>query len=183
MHSAAPRTESPTVPWPPSSRRASDGAIKVRWFRTHGEQFHSKLVAMRTRHRILVHARLGQSHAPQPRRFQSRGQHRRECAAQRRDRDADQRLVRVAVDQSRAAGARVHRGVRRVRRSLAGHATGSTASWKRPVYLPSETPGSRAAASVAARASSVMAAAVAASKAADHRIESVFALPRPILAR
>ena len=24
---------------------ASDGAIKVRWFRTHGEQFHSKLVA------------------------------------------------------------------------------------------------------------------------------------------
>jgi len=27
---------------------ASDGAIKVRWFRTHGEQFHSKLVAMRT---------------------------------------------------------------------------------------------------------------------------------------
>ena len=27
---------------------ASDGAIKVRWFRTHGEQFHSKLVTMRT---------------------------------------------------------------------------------------------------------------------------------------
>lgn len=27
---------------------ASDGAIKVRWYRTHGEQFHSKLVAMRT---------------------------------------------------------------------------------------------------------------------------------------
>ena len=27
---------------------ASDGAIKVRWFRTHGEQFHSKLVAVRT---------------------------------------------------------------------------------------------------------------------------------------
>jgi phosphatidylserine/phosphatidylglycerophosphate/cardiolipin synthase-like enzyme len=27
---------------------ASDGAIKVRWVRTHGEQFHSKLVAMRT---------------------------------------------------------------------------------------------------------------------------------------
>jgi hypothetical protein len=27
---------------------ASDGAIKVRWIRTHGEQFHSKLVAMRT---------------------------------------------------------------------------------------------------------------------------------------
>ena len=27
---------------------ASDGAIKVRWFRTHGEQFHSKLIAMRT---------------------------------------------------------------------------------------------------------------------------------------
>jgi phosphatidylserine/phosphatidylglycerophosphate/cardiolipin synthase-like enzyme len=27
---------------------ASDGAIQVRWFRTHGEQFHSKLVAMRT---------------------------------------------------------------------------------------------------------------------------------------
>jgi phosphatidylserine/phosphatidylglycerophosphate/cardiolipin synthase-like enzyme len=27
---------------------ASDGAIKVRWFRTHGEQFHTKLVAMRT---------------------------------------------------------------------------------------------------------------------------------------
>ncbi|HLA72568.1 MAG TPA: phospholipase D-like domain-containing protein [Steroidobacteraceae bacterium] len=27
---------------------ASDGAIKVRWYRTHGEQFHTKLVAMRT---------------------------------------------------------------------------------------------------------------------------------------
>jgi phosphatidylserine/phosphatidylglycerophosphate/cardiolipin synthase-like enzyme len=27
---------------------ASDGAVKIRWFRTHGEQFHSKLVAMRT---------------------------------------------------------------------------------------------------------------------------------------
>ena len=27
---------------------ASDGAIKVRWFRTHGEQFHSKLVSIRT---------------------------------------------------------------------------------------------------------------------------------------
>jgi phosphatidylserine/phosphatidylglycerophosphate/cardiolipin synthase-like enzyme len=26
---------------------ASDGAIKVRWFRTHGEQFHSKLVVLR----------------------------------------------------------------------------------------------------------------------------------------
>jgi phosphatidylserine/phosphatidylglycerophosphate/cardiolipin synthase-like enzyme len=26
---------------------ASGGAIKVRWFRTHGEQFHSKLVALR----------------------------------------------------------------------------------------------------------------------------------------
>jgi phosphatidylserine/phosphatidylglycerophosphate/cardiolipin synthase-like enzyme len=27
---------------------ASEGAIKVRWYRTHGEQFHSKLVAIRT---------------------------------------------------------------------------------------------------------------------------------------
>ena len=27
---------------------ASDGAIKVRWFRTHGEQFHTKYVSMRT---------------------------------------------------------------------------------------------------------------------------------------
>ena len=27
---------------------ASDGAIKLRWFRTHGEQFHTKLVAVRT---------------------------------------------------------------------------------------------------------------------------------------
>jgi phosphatidylserine/phosphatidylglycerophosphate/cardiolipin synthase-like enzyme len=27
---------------------ASDGAIDVRWFRTHGEQFHAKLVAIRT---------------------------------------------------------------------------------------------------------------------------------------
>jgi phosphatidylserine/phosphatidylglycerophosphate/cardiolipin synthase-like enzyme len=27
---------------------ASDGAIKIRWYRTHGEQFHSKLVAVRT---------------------------------------------------------------------------------------------------------------------------------------
>jgi hypothetical protein len=27
---------------------ASDGAIKVRWFRTHGEQFHTKFVALRT---------------------------------------------------------------------------------------------------------------------------------------
>jgi phosphatidylserine/phosphatidylglycerophosphate/cardiolipin synthase-like enzyme len=27
---------------------ASDGAIKVRWFRTHGEQFHTKLVTLRT---------------------------------------------------------------------------------------------------------------------------------------
>ena len=27
---------------------AADGAIKVRWFRTHGEQFHTKLVAIRT---------------------------------------------------------------------------------------------------------------------------------------
>lgn len=27
---------------------ASDGAIKVRWFRTHGEQFHSKFVSLRT---------------------------------------------------------------------------------------------------------------------------------------
>jgi len=27
---------------------ASDGAIKVRWFRTHGEQFHTKLIVMRS---------------------------------------------------------------------------------------------------------------------------------------
>jgi hypothetical protein len=27
---------------------ASEGAIKIRWFRTHGEQFHTKLIAMRT---------------------------------------------------------------------------------------------------------------------------------------
>ncbi len=27
---------------------ASDGAVKIRWYRTHGEQFHAKLVAVRT---------------------------------------------------------------------------------------------------------------------------------------
>ncbi len=27
---------------------ASDGAIQVRWFRTHGEQFHSKVITMRS---------------------------------------------------------------------------------------------------------------------------------------
>jgi hypothetical protein len=27
---------------------AADGAIKVRWFRTHGEQFHTKIVTIRT---------------------------------------------------------------------------------------------------------------------------------------
>ena len=65
---------------------ASDGAIKVRWFRTHGEQFHSKLVADAHRHGILVHAGIGQSHAPQSRRFQSRSERRRERAAERGDR-------------------------------------------------------------------------------------------------
>ena len=98
---------------------ASDGAIKVRWFRTHGEQFHSKLVTLRSADGILVHARLRQPHAAQPRRLQPRGQRRGQRAAERRDRHADQRLVRLAVDQPRTARARVHRGVRRVRRSCA----------------------------------------------------------------
>ncbi len=65
---------------------ASDGAIKVRWFRTHGEQFHSKLVAMRTATEFwftlgsanLTRRNLG--------RLQSRGQPRRERAAERGDR-------------------------------------------------------------------------------------------------
>jgi phosphatidylserine/phosphatidylglycerophosphate/cardiolipin synthase-like enzyme len=33
---------------------ASDGAIKVRWYRTHGEQFHSKLVAVRTANDVWI---------------------------------------------------------------------------------------------------------------------------------
>ena len=32
----------------------SDGAIKVRWFRTHGEQFHSKMMLVRTRERLWL---------------------------------------------------------------------------------------------------------------------------------
>jgi phosphatidylserine/phosphatidylglycerophosphate/cardiolipin synthase-like enzyme len=33
---------------------ASDGAIKVRWYRTHGEQFHSKLVAIRSGSEVWI---------------------------------------------------------------------------------------------------------------------------------
>ena len=79
------------------------------------------------RHGILVHARFGESHAAQPRGLQPRGQHRRERAAECRNRHADQRLVRVAVDQSRSAGTRVHRGIRRLCRSRRRAPTGSIA--------------------------------------------------------
>ena len=162
------RTAFPTARWPPSSAAASDGAIKVRWFRTHGEQFHSKLVAMRTADGILVHAGFGQSHAPQPRGLQPRGQHRRERAAECGNRHADQRLVRLAVDQSRPAGARVHRGIRRLRRSRRRAPTGSTASWKPPACRLSDGRllGWRERPRRGARPSSVMAVAVAASNAA-----------------
>ena len=34
----------------------SDGAIKVRWYRTHGEQFHTKLVAVRSADRLWLTA-------------------------------------------------------------------------------------------------------------------------------
>ena len=37
------------------------------------------------------------------------------------------RLVRIAVDQPRPAGPRIHRGIRHLRRSVAGHATGCIA--------------------------------------------------------
>ena len=100
---------------------ASDGAIKVRWFRTHGEQFHSKLVAMRTATEFwftLGSANLTRRNLED---LQSRGQHRRERAAERGNRHADQHLVRLAVDQSRPAGTRIHRGVRHLRRPVAEH--------------------------------------------------------------
>ena len=84
MHSAATKNGIPNRSVATELAAASDGAIKVRWFRTHGEQFHSKLVAMRTATEFwftlgsanLTRRNLG--------RLQSRGQHRRERAAELR---------------------------------------------------------------------------------------------------
>ncbi len=66
---------------------ASDGAIHVRWYRTHGEQFHTKLAMIYGPERFWLTAGLGQLHSPQPGRLQPRGQPgQSSCRAARRSR-------------------------------------------------------------------------------------------------
>ena len=57
-----------------NSCRAAAGAIKGALVPHHGEQFHAKLAMVRDGQRTLADAGLGQSHAPQHRRLQPRGQ-------------------------------------------------------------------------------------------------------------
>ena len=45
----------------------SSGAVKVRWYRTHGERFHSALALVYGRRAAVADGRLGELHAPQPR--------------------------------------------------------------------------------------------------------------------
>ena len=100
---------------------ASDGAIKVRWFRTHGEQFHSKLVAMRTATEFwftLGSANLTRRNLED---FNLEANVAASVPLNAEIAHADQQLVRIAVDQPRSAGARVHGGIRHLRRSVAGH--------------------------------------------------------------
>ena len=101
---------------------ASDGAIKLRWFRTHGEQFHSKLVVMRTANEFWF--TLGSANLT--RRNLENFNLEANIAAQRAAELASSPrsiggLVRDAVDEPGAAGPGVHRRVRRLRRSCAGH--------------------------------------------------------------
>ena len=115
---------------------ASDGAIKVRWFRTHGEQFHSKLVAMRTATEFwftLGSANLTRRNLED---FNLEANIAASVPLNAEIADADQRLVRVVVDQPRPAGARIHRGVRRLRRSVAGQLLALPPHGSdRPIYL------------------------------------------------
>ncbi len=46
MRSATRRTAFPIGPVASELVAASDGAIHVRWYRTHGEQFHTKMVVV-----------------------------------------------------------------------------------------------------------------------------------------
>ena len=79
---------------------ASDGAIKLRWYRTHGEQFHTKLAAVRRGDRLWLLLGSANLHPPQPGGLQPRGRHRRGCAGQQRAGGQCGRLVRDAVEQS-----------------------------------------------------------------------------------
>ncbi len=100
---------------------AADGAIKVRWFRTHGEQFHSKLVAIRTDKEFwftLGSANLTRRNIDD---FNLEANLAASVPPDVGDCRPGHRLVRHAVDQPRSAGPGVHGRVRRLRRPGAGH--------------------------------------------------------------
>ena len=116
---------------------ASDGAIKVRWFRTHGEQFHTKLVAMRSATEFWF--TLGSANLTR-RNLENFNLEANVAASvplnRRCRRRRSAQLVRLAVDQSRAAGARIHRRIRHLRRSGAGHLLAVPPHGSdRPIYL------------------------------------------------
>ena len=168
---------------------ASDGAIKVRWFRTHGEQFHSKLVVGAHAGRILVHAGIGQPHAAQPRGLQPRGQ--RRASACRRLRSSPPR----SAPGTRCSGPTTVRRTWSTPRNSAPTPirrralTGSIASWKpRGCALSDGRVLGRAGRLSAASASatfvpiSAIAVAVAALECRDHRAEPIVAGRRRTLA-
>ena len=115
---------------------ASDGAIKVRWFRTHGEQFHTKLVALRTATEFwftLGSANLTRRNIDD---FNLEANIAASVPLNAEIATQHHHLVRFVVDQPRSAGARIHRGVRRLRRSGAGHVLAVPPDGSvRPVYF------------------------------------------------
>ena len=76
MRSAARRTACPIGPVANELVTQSGEKIQVRWYRTHGEQFHTKIALITHGDRLDRVARLGQPHAPQHRQLQPRSERR-----------------------------------------------------------------------------------------------------------
>ena len=120
MPSATPRSGIPNQPVASELVAASDGAIHVRWYRTHGEQFHTKLVMVYGPERFWL--TLGSANLTR----RNLGDYNLEAnlaiesAALARSRQQTAGLLRHPVEQPRLARHRIHRGLSALRRPGAG---------------------------------------------------------------
>ena len=112
----SPEVRHPEQPVASELVSASDGKIHVRWYRTHGEQFHTKLVMIYGPRALMADTGLCEPHAPQPRRLQSGGQPGDRGRPQLGRWRQQPGLFRDAVEQPGLAGNRVHGRLRGLRR-------------------------------------------------------------------
>ncbi len=97
---------------------ASDGAIHVRWYRTHGEQFHTKLAMVYGPERFWLTVGSANLTRRNLADYNLEANLAIELPRSARTRAADGGVLRDFVEQPGVTGNRVHRGLRLLRRPL-----------------------------------------------------------------